>query len=281
MQKTCLVSLLLFIWTQFSLGQEKLKFVDVDKILEEIALNAEQNDFDAVLASLNKIPKNDSTYCSSLITKSYYLLQGERYDEMDQVYQEAVDRNCKDELSSIRTNISVGYLRSEAFEKSIAISDSILSKKPYNVNALKNKALGLLKAERVEESVEVYKKLIRTNPYDPQPHLQLGIICYNAGLSAQALMCFNMYMLLHDDLGNSFEILRNLNELTFNPKKEDLKNYQVSNGDKKFKEIDQILDQRIALQESYETGMDVDIAFVKQSHALFSYLTGNNDKQGL
>ena len=281
MQKTCLVSLLLLLWTQLSLSQEKLKFVDVEKILEQVASSAEQNDFDAVLASIKKIPKNDSTYCTSLITKSYYLLQGERYDEMDQVYQEAVQRNCKDELSSIRTNISVGYLRSEAYEKSIALSDSILSKKPYNVSALKNKALALLKAERFEQSVEVYKKLIRTNPFDPQPHLQLGIICYNAGLSSQALMCFNMYLLLNDDLANSFEVLRNLNELTFNPKKEDVESYKVSKSDSKFKEIDQILDQRIAMQESYETGMDVDIAFVKQSHALFSYLKGNNDKQGL
>ncbi|MGB5981830.1 MAG: hypothetical protein WBG46_06765 [Nonlabens sp.] len=273
---------LLFFGVQVVLCQEKIEFIDVDKILSEVANSAEQNDFKSILSRLETIPKNDSVYCNSLITKSYYLLQDEQFEQLPKVYDEALKWNCSDELNTIKLNISVGYLRNEEYDKAIAISDSILKQKPFYTDAMKNKALALMKAERFEESIQAYKDVIRIYPYDSQPHLQLGILSYNAGLSAQALMCFNMYMLLNDDIGNSLNVLQSLDKLTFNTiKKGEKKDYQVSQYDQEFKDIDQILDQRVALQDSYETGMEIDIPFVKQSHALFSYLKDVKKEGGL
>ncbi len=271
----------IFLSAIVAVGQEKLDFVDVDKIMVEVSKSVEAQNFKEVIAQLERIPKNDSLYCGSLVSKTYYLMQDEQYDQLDKVYEEAQELNCKEELKLINLNKSVAYLRNENYEASLEVSAILLKDHPFNTSAMKNKALALFRLERYAESAEVYREIIRVHPFDEDAHLQLGVISYRRGLSAQALMCFNMHLLLNDNLEDSQGLLKGLNDLSFNLYKEKNYDYVVSEEDADFKTIDQILDQRIALQDAYETGHQVDIQFIRQSHILFTYLKDHKGTKGL
>jgi antitoxin component YwqK of YwqJK toxin-antitoxin module len=271
----------LLLSTFFAFGQDKLEHVDVEQIMIEVGKSVDAQNFKEVIAQLESIPKNDSIYCNSLVSKTYYLMQDEQYDQIDKVYEEAQELNCKEDLKSINLNRSVAYLRDKNNEASLDVSEAILKDNPFNTSAMKNKALALFRLEKYMESAEVYKKIIRVHPFDEDAHLQLGVISYRRGLSAQALMCFNMYLLLNDNLEDSQSLLKGLNDLSFNLYKERKLDYVVSEEDADFKTIDQILDQRIALQDSYETGHKVDLPFIRQSHILFTYLKDHKGKYGL
>jgi antitoxin component YwqK of YwqJK toxin-antitoxin module len=264
-----------------TLGQKKIDFIDVDLILKKANSNAQKQDYKAVLKELNRIPVNDSIYCGILIRKSYYLLQDKQYDKLETVYNEAVELDCSEQLLEIRSNQAVAYFRTEQYDKAITTCDQILEARPYNANAMYNKALALSKKGNYEESAQLYQKLVRINPLDKDVHLQLGVLCYNRGLTAQALLALNMFMLLSDNLEDNIEQLKSLNKLSYNLSTVEVEDYKLSNEDDDFKTINQILDQRLALQDSYDTGSKIDLQLVRQNHALFSYLKDHKGNKGL
>ena len=60
----------------FSFSQEKIPFIDYDEIIQKIS-KEESND--KILGLISTLNKNDSAYSSSLVSKSYYLLQLKKY----------------------------------------------------------------------------------------------------------------------------------------------------------------------------------------------------------
>lgn len=253
-------------------SQEKLEFVDVDKIVNELSVSVQNKNFDKVVEGINSIPKNDSLYCSLLISKSYYLMQAERYEESLDVYDEALEQACADQLREIKINQAALYLRTEDYENSFKISTEILNESPYDRSALYNRALVLQKLGRFEESIQSFQELLRINPLEPDVHLQLGILCYKRGLTAQALLCLNTWMLLNEDLESNIDQLSKFNKMSFTPYDGESFSYRVSAEDESFSTIDKILNQGLALQGSYETSNDIDLQLIKQNHILFTYL---------
>ena len=63
------------------LAQDKIPFIDYDQVSDEALEAFQANDYDKTIQILDKISKNDSTYCSVLITKSYYLINSKEYQK--------------------------------------------------------------------------------------------------------------------------------------------------------------------------------------------------------
>lgn len=261
-------------------AQNKIDFVDVDEIIANLSTAVDQKDFDALIKGIDKVPKNDSLYCGLLVSKSYYLMQTERYEESLKVYEEAKELGCEEQLRQIKINQSVLYLRKGDFENSLKVSEEILKESPYNTNALYNRALVLEKLNRPKESLLAFQELLRINPLEPDVHLQLGVLCYKRGLTAQALLAFNTWMLLSDDVNSDIEQLSSLNKSSFTPYDGDAFTYKLSDEDKSFSTIDKILDQGLALQNSYDTGNKIDLQLVRQNHILFTYLKDHTYEKG-
>ena len=51
-------------------SQDKIPYIDYNTIAEEVVEYSKTKAYDSVLESLNKISKNDSTYCDILTSKS-------------------------------------------------------------------------------------------------------------------------------------------------------------------------------------------------------------------
>ena len=272
MKKIILLSFLLVSF--LSISQDKVPFIDYDNIVEEVTNFANEDKHDKVLESLNKISKNDSTYCAILTSKSYYLILQEKYKEAIEISDEGLLLDClSDSQLFLTMNKGVALEKLERYQEAIDLYDKGLELFPANHKLWFNKATCYEKMEDIPKAIDAYQKVILINPLYRNAHLFLGNICYKQNLTTQALMCYNMALLSEPDSERGFALLKYLNE-AFSGKNENEANDDlvVSDDDEAFEDIDLILDNRIALSDKYKIDHAIDIALVKQSHAMLEQL---------
>ena len=262
-------------------SQEKIEDANYSRIAEMAAESVNKGDFEQTLALLDKINKNDSTYCSVLVSKSYYLLQLKKYDEAIQVTTEGLNRDCWSSNSSFYINQGNAYLQKEEPAKALEVYHTALESYPKNASLWYNMGIVLEKLEQEGEAMDAYKKAIFYNPLYASAHLKLGDICYRQNRMAQAMMCYNMFLLLQPDGDNSFEMLKNLNNLA-GQKNDNSTNPDLENffGAEKFSTTDLILNNKIALNDNYEIDNKIDLPLTRQNHVLLEQLKTYKGKEG-
>ncbi|GAA3600135.1 hypothetical protein Q4Q39_11905 [Flavivirga amylovorans] len=275
--KKSLIFALYFLVSFTILAQEKIPFIDYDDIYKQVS---EADDNEKIIEFLNQINKNDSTYCSVLVSKSYYLLNSEKYEKAIAVTDEGIGLNCYDSNLSFYINKGLAHAYLDKYEEALKIYNEGLKTFPKYYLLWHNKAAALEKLNRIEEAIEAYQNAILFKPTYSKPHLQLGNLCYKQALFSQALMCYNMYLLLSFDKEGAFNTLKSLNNLVAEKNENEANpDIQISEDDKAFEDIDLILSNKIALNKNYETGNKINISLTKQNHALLSQLEdfeGNN-----
>ncbi len=272
MKKALTLSLLLLLMS-LSNAQDKIPFIDIDEIQELVAESSEKEDYVKTLEYLNKINKNDSSYCSILTSKSYYLLNSEKYQEVISVTNEGLDMGCHNTKRSFYINKGLAYNYLEDYEKALETFNKGLEIFPKNYLLWYNKGIVLENLKRIEDAVKAYQMSIVLRPTYINPHLQLGNICYEQKKMAQALMCYDIYLLLKFNQNSAYNTLRSLNNLV-EEKNESTPNSNlvISEDDEAFEDIDLILENKIALNKKYETGNKINISLTKQNHALLEQL---------
>ena len=263
----------MFLVFHFSFSQEKIPFIDYESIIEEASVKRKDGDFKGVIESFNKISKNDSTYTTVLAERVYYHLQLKEYDKVVALCDEGLDRNQDTNESSFYINKAVAYINTEQYEKALHVIEEGLLLYPKSQKLWFNKAYVNQELGMIQEAVTLYQETILLNPYYTRPHLMLGNLCFKQQKMAQALMCFNMYIMLEPDADNSNTTLNELNNIAVakNVNVPD-DNVEISTDDSAFEEIDLILNQKVALSDSYDIGNEMNIGLMKQSHALFTQL---------
>ncbi|OIQ30082.1 MAG: hypothetical protein BM564_04770 [Bacteroidetes bacterium MedPE-SWsnd-G2] len=268
------LTLTLIFLGQFCLAQDQIPFIDYDEIQENVINYSENDEYDSIIKELNKVNPNDSIYCSSLVTKSYYLLNDKQYDKAISAINEGLTLDCPENTLSFFINKSLCYNLKEDYETSITIIDEAIAIYPQNSKLWYNKALALESLNKLPEAVDAYQKSITLNPTFKSPHLKLGNLCYKQELYAQAYMCYNMYLLLDPDSETSFGVLNSINNVvSSNNSNEKNPEFTISSDDEYFEDIDLILKNRIALNGKYKIPNKINIALIKQNHILLEQLT--------
>ncbi|MGW9684880.1 hypothetical protein [Flagellimonas sp. 2504JD1-5] len=254
-------------------AQEKIPFVDYNTVNEKVGETAEKGEYEKTVEYLNKISKSDSTYCSVMVTKSYYLMAQKKYNEAIAITDEGLGSKCYDLHSSFYVNKVASLLGQDKNQDALDICEVGLKRFPQNKTLWYNKGVCLEKTDKWEEAVDAYQKTILLDPFYKNAYLKLGDICYKQELISQALMSYNMYLVIEPDASNAFSLLKLLNT-TAQSKNTYEKNpdINVSEDDESFEEIDLIINNRVALNEKYETGNEIDIALIRQNHALMESL---------
>lgn len=252
-----------------AVGQEKLEIIDLDIISENIALKAKAKDFKGILEELEKVNKNDTAYANSLITKSYYLLALERYEEAAATIDEGLKMEIGDLKSSFYQNKGNLLIRQKKYDEAIATFNKGLELYPANHFLLYNKAVALDEKGLHKEAVNILEQVISINPVYANAYLKLGFIYYAQERPSQALLAFNMALMMEPDSETSFERLRAINTMfsTANENKR-TPGLILSEDDKAFDEIDLIISNQIALNKNYKIDNDLDFSLTKQNHAL-------------
>ena len=279
MKKLLTLALLLFSFSIFS--QEKIPLIDYDEIAKEASKHSESNDYNSVLDVLDKINKNDSTYSSILVSKSYYLLNAEKYQEAINVTNEGLALDDLNDKASFYINKGLSYIYLEKYEDALNNYNEGIESYPNNNILWHNKGVTLEKLKRIKEATNAYKQSIRLNPIYAKSHLQLGNICYRQKLISQALMCYNVYLLLTFDEEGAFETLKSLNNIVAQKNENEANpDLEISNDDETFEDIDLILDNKISLNKKYKTGNKIEIPLTRQNHALLNQLKDHEGNGG-
>ena len=205
MKKNLLIPFLIL--SIYCSAQEKIPFIDYETVYEKVTETANEGAYEETLGHLDRISKNDSTYCSTMVTKSYYLMQLERYDDALTLIDEGLDSKCHDLHSSFFVNKVATLLRQEKGQEALNSCEDGLKRFPQNKILWFNKGVSFEKLGKIEEAVAAYQKTIALDPFYRKAYLQLGNICYKQELISQALMCYNMYLILQPNAENAFSIL--------------------------------------------------------------------------
>lgn len=278
--KKLLLSAFLLLWN-YGFSQEKILFVDIEKLKEEAVASGRNGNFEETLRILEKVNKNDSTYCGILISKSYYLLQLEKYEEAIVVVEDGLNRDCADSKFSYLINKGVALENLGKLEDANAHYEEALKAFPRNAQLWNNKGVVLEKLERIEEAIEAYQRAIFYQPGYKKPHLRLGNISYRQEKMAQAVMCFNTYLFLEPDADDAFNILSSLNNLviTKNPNTANPA-ISISADEDSFETIDLILENKLALNENYLINTKINVPVIRQNHALLDQLKNYEGTEG-
>jgi len=280
MKKPILLAVLFLCAVKFS-AQEKIPFIDLDTIYEQLSNEATVENYAKNIELLNKINKNDSSYCRVLVSKSYYQLNSEKYEETLKTIDEGLSKGCEDYDLSLYINKGFTYTLMEAYEKAIEVYNTALKKYPKNAELWCNKGLAYENAGNIEEAIKAYKISITLKPTYGRPHLQLGNICYKQQRISQALMCFNIYLILIIDEENAFSTLQSLNNAVSSRNENEVNpDLVISKDDDAFDELDLILNNKIALNKKYKTGHKIEIALTNQNHAMLEQLKNFEGNEG-
>ena len=254
----------------YSYSQEKIPFIDFNSIAQQIP-KAESNE--KKLELINKISKNDSAYYSLLSTKSYYLLQLKKYDEALKVVNEGINSKHKHSKVNFYVNKGVALGGLNRSDEALENYKAGIEKYPKNHLLWYNVGYTLEAKGKLNEAIEAYKKAITYNPFYTKPHLQIGNIFYKQERITQALMCFNMYLLLEPDVDGAFSVLKSLNNV-IQAKNSNKRNNDITlnDADDSFEEIDLVLSTKIALNTKYKIDNPINIALTKQNHAMIEQL---------
>jgi antitoxin component YwqK of YwqJK toxin-antitoxin module/predicted negative regulator of RcsB-dependent stress response len=255
-------------------AQEKIPFVDYEEVSERAVDKAAKEDYKGALEELNRINKNDSTYGSILTSKSYYNILLEKYDDAIAATNEGLALNCDSESKLFfYINKGVSLVETERSDEAIKVYDEALETFPRNPRIWYNKGLAYEKSNNTAQAIKAYQQAIIYNPIHRNAHLQLGNICYRQQLISQALMCYNMSLMIEPDSDRGFALLKYVNEIvsTKNDNEPD-PDLVVSQDDEVFEDIDLIINNRVVLDSDYDTKSKIEIPLVKQNHALLEQL---------
>jgi antitoxin component YwqK of YwqJK toxin-antitoxin module/Flp pilus assembly protein TadD len=251
-------------------SQEKIPYIDYDEILEKI--NKEESS-EKKIALIAKISKNDSAYYPLLVSKSYHLLQIEKYEEALSVANEGIDHNHEHSKANYYINKGVALTNLKRDDEALENYLKGIQVYPKNYLLWSNKASVLERQGKLNDAVNAYKTAITLNPTYRKPHLQIGNIYYKQERLTQALMCFNMYLLLEPDANGAFTTLQSLNNVVQakNSNKRD-RNINLDDEDDSFEDIDLVLTSKLAMNKKYKTGNPINVALARQNHAMIAQL---------
>ena len=265
--------LLLVLATLKVSGQGNSAYIPYEEALTKVAdYNSEKN-YEKALEVLNQIHPSDSNNCGIEVSRSYYLMNLKRFQESLEVTNKGLANGCPDWRASLYINKGIALLNSEEYEACLSVYNQALEEFPMNPELWYNKGKCLETMGRNEQAVRMYEEALRRNPFYRLAYRDMGNIYYKQHQMGQALMSYNLFQLLAPDADDALQILQSLNNIAGSVNENEPKpDVSLGTDDEGFQQIDLILEQRVALSEGYETGNDIDIALVRQNHALLQQL---------
>lgn len=268
--KQLTLSLLIVLIALVSSSAQKRSFSDIEKILEKAVEHMANDQNEEAILELEKIPKYDSTYETSALELSKLHTVLGNYEEALVYCNWGIAHNGK--FSHLfHQNKSACYLSMDKFDRAMETVDSAMILFPKNTKLLYNKGLIYKQMKEYGKAKEVFQEVIRKTPYLASAHYELGALALRDNETARMMMCFNMYLMCEGNKDKGNQVLTLLNHLA-SSKKDSVPVNIFSDSGEDFAKINLLLDNYVALDKGYKTGVKVNLAAIKQNHLLFSQL---------
>ncbi|PCE66016.1 tetratricopeptide repeat protein [Sediminicola luteus] len=254
-------------------SQDSIPLFHFDSISNHLQKLAQEEKFEAIVNSIDNFHKNDSAYNSLLVTKGYYQLRLKQYGEAENTMRFGLENEKGDLRSSFYQNLGVSLERQEKWQEALTYYDKALVEYPRNHIFLYKKAYCLEQLGQIENAATKYKEGIRMYPFYRAPYAALANLYYQQRQTAQALLLYNIFLVMEPDADNAFHYLKLANERANYPLETIVVDpIAISIDDDGFKEINKILNARISMNSNYPLPNDLNIALVRQTDALLKLL---------
>lgn len=254
-------------------SQDKLSYIENTSFFEKIDSLSSLEKYQEIIDVLDMVNENDSIIHLANIKKSYYLLELKEYDKAITVCNKAL-KNAKldSDITSLYINKAIAYSKSDKFDEAIQVFDDAIKKFPKKSEFYRRRG-GLYNDKgQSEKAYEDLKKAIIINPFEVNNHLILGDLFLLENKLAQALMIYNMYLLISPDGDNSYNVLNFFNNKFASRIDNTPKGITFTIDDEKLEEVNLFIENRIALNKDYKVKNKIKIAYAKQNHLLFSLI---------
>lgn len=264
-----------------------VSFAQVDKpinsglIIDEARQLSNDEKYDEAYKKLEKIDRNDTNFVYALSEMADLLLTAKKFDSTITVCKKGLEENVASKNNGFYLNMAVAYIRKKEYTKGIEVLEEAIKIYPkqyilyHNIGAAHNAAGDPAKA------LEYFKKSVTLNPYYAQSHLSIALLATEEGKVSQAMMAFNMFLILEPGTSRSNYVLSKMHEIVSSKYKREPNNIQLSpTGGDDFSEQNLIITNYAALDKSYKIPVKVSLSLVKQNHALFSKLNIAEEDKG-
>ncbi|MEO8146970.1 MAG: hypothetical protein ABI723_04995 [Bacteroidia bacterium] len=251
-----------------------------EAITEGVKLH-DDGKFKEAIAKYLSINRNDTNYAyalSELVTS--YLASGDSIKAIE---------TCKKGIAlnseySINFYLLLGnaYDIADSLDKAIASYDEGIKRFPYHYKYYFEKGVAYAVHNKDSLAVQCFQKAIRLNPLHAGSHFQLAVLAMRNNKFVEALLSFQMFLLIENTSKRSVSALGNIEKIAGGEYKVNKDSViDIVYGNDHFEDIDEIIRSKTALDDKYKTNVKLTyLKIVKTMQALNEKLQYNAADKG-
>ncbi|MGV3458865.1 MAG: tetratricopeptide repeat protein [Flavobacterium sp.] len=231
------------------------------------------------IKEFDKVDKNDPRYYNAQYEKALALAAGEDKETARKFYENAYATGMMAEVPDFY--MAYGSFLSDAkeYEKAEKLFKEAEKHYPEYSPLLYNMALLYVRSDQRQKSVDLLERSIRNNPNHVGSHYLLGLIALEDGRVTEGTMALLAYLTLMPDGGVNETIIAKLNSKFSENFLEKGKLVFSAKGDD-FSEIEEVLENGLALKSAYKVKSAFDDIIIRQVQAVVEYSADHKGREG-
>jgi antitoxin component YwqK of YwqJK toxin-antitoxin module len=230
----------------------------------------EQKDYALAERELAKIPFYDSTYEDALWNRMNLLNRSKDFDRALKLATEGVDLDGNMVVQFEIGRISA-YSGKGDYDQAIGAAQEASFRHPASYTFHMLKATNQrLKGDRKAALVTLTHAL-ELNPSMVSAHIELGLLALSENETARFMMSMLTVLFINDDPAQNNRVLALLNNV-LTSKKDSVPQGIFEGSDEDYSRLNLMLDNYVAMDDKYKTGVKVDQAVLRHTHLLLTQL---------
>ncbi len=227
-----------------------------------------------------QVNPNDTAYFDAVSLALQSAQAQLRYDTVISLSRNALALQKYNPLKQEFIN-SLGFalIQREKYDEAAAVLDSGLREFPRNYLFHFNRSTIHYVKGQHNAAMEDLQNCIRFNPAFYAAHLQLGTLCYEAGLLSKAALALNMALFLNATTDASLGIVNSLEQVYSGNPADSSISLQFREVED-YSEVDEQIRTKVALSPKYKLKSLINYDFIKHNHLLFNSLEYDAGSRG-
>lgn len=261
-----------------SFAQENNPLVNSGQAIQEGVELHENGKYTEAIEKFKSVAKSDTNYHTALYEMANSYNYNKQYDKA--ISASLVGLSISTELKpAFYTCLANSYDSSGDSLKAISIYENAIKDYPLNHLLYFNAGITSEKLKRYDDAIAYYQKALQINLVHPASHARLGFLMAEHGNTTAAMLSLSTFILLEGITTRSYSALITLEKIAqgnYEPEKP----VSFAYDGELFKELDLIINSKIALNDKYKSKIKLNTAVAKQLQILFEkfeYNKAEND----
>jgi len=227
--------------------------------------------YSSAIKEYEKVHRNDTNYAIALYEISLSYVEKEDYERAIETCEKGLAEKS-DYDNAFYTTMGTAYSESKKYDKAVETYSRGLKQFPKNSSLKYNKAVALLRAKKYEEGLNLVYENIRENPFHTNSHFLLGNICADRELHSQAILAYNMALIVGDGEELDLARLQYIDGYLNGAMDGDDEYEDIDFLGQGYEDLDELVSNKVAVASKYTTPSKLEFPIIKQTHFLLSSL---------